>query len=256
METLIKAAGLKKVYMVKTDGGQEEITAIDHVDMEVFQEETFGVIGESGSGKTTLGKAVIKLVEPTAGDIYFREVNLLNLSEKKLRNLRKHFQIIFQDPYRSLNPRISIGNAVAEGVTYLAGKDRVARAKELLEMVGIEPKRYGSFPHQFSGGERQRIAIARALSTNPELIVCDEPTSNLDLSIQAKILNLFIELKEKLDLTYLFITHNLRIIEFIADRVAVMHRGKIVEVGNTRQITQNPRHPYTKTLIAKGRFQM
>ena len=181
-------------------------------------------------------------------------MNIAALNDKKIRRLRRHFQIIFQDPYKSLNPRMSIGSAVYEGISEkLSRPERIEKARELLEMVGIGFKKYHYFPHQFSGGERQRIAIARALSTDPEFIVCDEPTSNLDLSIQAKILNLFLELKEKLNLTYLFISHNLRIIEFIAGRVAVMHRGKVVEEGNTRQIIRNPGHPYTKTLVEKGR---
>jgi len=249
----VKTVDLRKVYRIKSAGKTEDVVAIDDVNLEVFRGETFGIIGESGSGKTTLGKAIIRLVEPSGGEIYFDGTNLSGLNPGEMRKLRNRFQIVFQDPYKSLNPRISVGNSVAEGITgSLSRKDRTGKAKKLLETVGIDSRKYDSFPHQFSGGERQRIAIARALSTDPEFIVCDEPTSNLDLSIQAKILNLFMELKDRLNLTYLFISHNLQIVKFISDRVAVMHGGRIVEEGETSRIITNPEHPYTKTLISRA----
>jgi len=250
-QPLITTVDLKKVYRIKSDRTIQEVVAIDNINLKIFKGETFGVIGESGSGKTTLGKTIIKLIEPTSGEIYFRNNNLLALDNRNLRNIRRHFQIVFQDPYKSLNPRLSVGSAVAESICCPDRKRTTERAKEILQTVGISPKRYDQYPHQFSGGERQRIAIARALSTEPEFIVCDEPTSNLDLSIQAKILNLFLDLKETLGLTYLFISHNLQVMKFISDRIAVIYRGKIVEEGETSQIITHPQHPYTKTLLSK-----
>jgi len=250
-QPLITTVDLKKVYRIKSDRTIQEVIAIDNINLKIFKGETFGVIGESGSGKTTLGKTIIKLIEPTSGEIYFRNNNLLALDNRNLRNIRRHFQIVFQDPYKSLNPRLSVGSAVAESICCSDRKRSTERAKEILQTVGISPKRYDQYPHQFSGGERQRIAIARALSTEPEFIVCDEPTSNLDLSIQAKILNLFLDLKETLGLTYLFISHNLQVMKFISDRIAVIYRGKIVEEGETSQIITHPQHPYTKTLLSK-----
>jgi ABC-type oligopeptide transport system ATPase subunit len=251
METLWKVNDLKKEYTIRSGAGVEKVTALDGVSLEIFRGETFGVIGESGSGKTTLGKAMIRLVEPDSGGAYFKDMNVTELSGKQLLKARRNFQIVFQDPYKSLNPRMSAGGAVAEGVQ--GGRvEKRERVKELFEMVGINPERVDDFPHQFSGGEKQRVSIARALSTSPEFVVCDEPTSSLDLSIQAKILNLFMELKEKMDLTYLFISHNIRVVEFIADRVAVMYKGKIVESGATAEVIGNPMHPYTKLLISSA----
>jgi len=256
METLWKLNNLGKKYFIRAGTGIEEITALDSVNMEIFGGETFGVIGESGSGKTTLGKTMIRLVEPTSGEVYFKGSKVTGMREKEFIKLRRNFQIVFQDPYRSLNPRMSVGNAIMEGIKEDAGRaQKRENARHLMELVGIAPERIDEFPHQFSGGERQRVAVARALSASPSFIVCDEPTSNLDLSIQAKILNLFIELKEKLNLTYLFISHNIKIIEFIADRVAVMYGGRIVEYGSTSRVIGNPIHPYTKLLIASSFFK-
>ena len=252
MEILVETVNLQKHYQIKSDIGIEKIIALEDVNIKILKGETFGVIGESGSGKTTLGKTIIRLVEPTGGKIFFDDKDISELKEKQLRKFRSRFQIIFQDPYKSLNPRLTIGNSISEGISNdLSKNDKIDRTKELLEIVGIDTKKYNNFPHQFSGGERQRISIARALSTNPEFIVCDEPTSNLDLSIQAKILNLFFELKEKLNLTYLFISHNLQIIKLISDKIAIMQKGRIVEEGDASKIISNPKHPYTKTLIEK-----
>ncbi len=252
METLWKLDNLGKKYFIRSGAGVEEIAALDGVSLEIFKGETFGVIGESGSGKTTLGKTMIRLVEPSSGDAYFKGTCITGLNSRELLKARKNFQIIFQDPFKSLNPRMTVGGAVAEGIRTGGRKEKRERAKELFEMVGISPERVDEFPHQFSGGEKQRVSIARALSTSPEFIVCDEPTSSLDLSIQAKILNLLTELKEKMNLTYLFISHNIRVVEFIADRVAVMYRGRIVECGATAEVMENPLHPYTKLLMSKG----
>ncbi|HOV21791.1 MAG TPA: ABC transporter ATP-binding protein, partial [bacterium] len=219
--------------------------------------ETLGIIGESGSGKTTLGKIIIKLIEPDKGKIIFKNTDITHIKEKGLRSLRKKFQIIFQNPYRSLNPRMTALEIVMEGV---AGnkKEKIEKGKYLLDLVGIKNEKFSNFPYQFSGGERQRISIARALSTEPEFIICDEPTSNLDLSIQAQILNLFIDLKEKFNLTYLFISHDLKVIKFISDRIAVMYKGEIVEIGQTEKIIENPTNPYSKTLfdIEKTQFSI
>ncbi len=255
METLWKLDNLGKRYVIRSDTGLEEITALEGVNLDVFKGETFGVIGESGSGKTTLGKAMIRLVEPSSGDVYFRGTKITDLTGKELLKARKNFQIVFQDPFKSLNPRMTVGGAVAEGIQAGSRQEKRDRVKGLFEMVGISPERIDEFPHQFSGGEKQRVSIARALSTSPAFIVCDEPTSNLDLSIQAKILNLLVELKEKMGLTYLFISHNLKVVEFIADRIAVMYAGRIVEYGNTEKIIRNPLHPYTKILVEASFFK-
>jgi oligopeptide/dipeptide ABC transporter ATP-binding protein len=255
METLWKIKNLDKRYTIRSGPRLEEVIALDDISMEIFRGETFGVIGESGSGKTTLGKTMIRLVEPDSGQVYFNGIDITGLSRRELLNARKNFQIVFQDPYRSLNPRMTTGSAVAEGIPKCSKAEKRNRVKELFEMVGISSERVDDFPHQFSGGEKQRVSIARALSTSPVFIVCDEPTSNLDLSIQAKILNLFIELKEKMDLTYLFISHNIKVVEFIADRIAVMYAGQIVEYGSTPEVIGNPLHPYTKLLISSAFFK-
>ncbi|HOL22325.1 MAG TPA: ABC transporter ATP-binding protein [bacterium] len=253
MEIMWKLIEVSKRYHL---GKGRDVLALDRIDMKIYRGETFGVIGESGSGKTTLGKVMMGLIEPTEGKIYFRDKCLTDLKGSELLNLRKEFQIIFQDPYRSLNPRMRVADTVMEGIR--EGIDRAEkkeRVKELLQMTGIEPERMYNYPHQFSGGERQRISIARALSTTPSFIVCDEPTSNLDLSVQAKILNLFMELKERFHLTYMFISHNIKVVNFIADRVAVMYKGRIVEYGRKEDVMKNPVHPYTDILISSSFFK-
>jgi oligopeptide/dipeptide ABC transporter ATP-binding protein len=255
METLWKIDNLGKKYLIRSGAGVEEVTALESVSMDISEGETFGLIGESGSGKTTLGKTILRLVEPTYGKVYFRGIELTDLKDREVLRLRRNFQIVFQDPYSSLNPRMTVGGAVMEGVRGKSSAERRDRVKEIFETVGISPERINEFPHQFSGGEKQRVSIARALSTSPVFIVCDEPTSNLDLSIQAKILNLFIELKEKMNLTYLFISHDIKIIEFISDRVAVMYRGEVVETGTTEKVIKNPLHPYTELLIRSSLYR-
>ncbi|MCM8771868.1 MAG: ATP-binding cassette domain-containing protein [Candidatus Omnitrophica bacterium] len=248
METLWKVSNLWKIYEVKGEFKKEKIYALKKINLEIFKGEIFGLVGESGSGKTTLGKALIRLIEIDKGNIWFKNIEITKLSEKELRKYRKKFQIIFQDPYKSLNPRLPCGYTIMEGMEG-SKKEKLEKAFEILNMIGIKKERFYDYPHQFSGGERQRIAIGRALSTEPEFIVCDEPTSNLDVSIQGQILNLFLDLKEKFNLTYLFITHNLKIIKFLADRVGVMLNGEIVEIGKTEEIFENPKHPYTQKLL-------
>jgi len=257
MNPLWKVKNLRKIYELRSQfGAGERIAALDGIDLLIHTGEILGIVGESGCGKTTLGKVLIRLVEPTSGEIFFKETEITSFPERKMRPMRKKFQIIFQDPYSSLNPRISAGAAVLEGIdTDLKRKEKKEKVKQFLNLVGIAEKKFYNFPHQFSGGERQRISIARALSTSPEFVVCDEPTSNLDLSIQAQILNLFVDLKEKLSLTYLFISHDLKVIEFISDRIGVMYKGKMVEIGTSAQIMKNPAHPYTKLLVSSSFFK-
>lgn len=248
MEILWKVEDLFKDYEIKSEFERKKINVLKNINLEIYKGETLGLVGESGSGKTTFGKILIRLIEPDKGRIFFKNLEITKIPESKLRKYRKKFQIIFQDPYKSLNPRICCGYAVMEGIEGNR-KEKIEKAIEILNNVGIKKERFYDYPHQFSGGERQRIAIARALSTNPEFIVCDEPTSNLDVSIQGQILNLFLELKEKFNLTYLFITHNLKIVRFIADRVAIMYKGEIVEIGRTEEVFKNPSHPYTLKLL-------
>lgn len=248
MEILWKVENLSKNFEVKAEFKRVKINAFRNINLEIYKGETLGLVGESGSGKTTFGKVLIRLIEPDTGKIFYKNIDITNMKEKELRKYRKNFQIIFQDPYKSLNPRMSCGLTIMEGIKGNK-KEKIEKCIELMNLVGIKKERFYDFPHQFSGGERQRIAIARALSTNPEFIVCDEPTSNLDVSIQGQILNLFIDLKEKFNLTYLFITHNLKIVKILADRVAIMYKGEIVEIGKTEEIFKNPKHHYTKKLF-------
>ncbi|MGB9678209.1 MAG: ATP-binding cassette domain-containing protein [Candidatus Ratteibacteria bacterium] len=248
MEILWKVKDLCKDYEIKSEFERKKINVLKNINLEIYKGEIFGLVGESGSGKTTFGKVLIRLIEADRGKIFFKDLEITNISESSLRKHRKKFQIIFQDPYKSLNPRICCGYTIMEAIEG-SKKEKFEKAVELLNLVGIKKEKFYDYPHQFSGGERQRIAIARALSTEPEFIVCDEPTSNLDVSIQGQILNLFIELKEKFNLTYLFITHNLKIIKFIADRIGVMYKGEIVEIGKTDEIFTNPKHRYTQNLL-------
>jgi len=258
MEKLLKTINLKKNFMVKDKYGMVKIiNALRGVSFEINKGETLGIIGESGSGKTTLGKTVIRLIEPDEGRIIFKDIDITHKKENQLRPLRKKFQIIFQNPYKSLNPRMTALEIVMEA-TDGSKKEKIEKGEYFLNIVGIKKNKFRSFPYQFSGGERQRIAIARSLSTEPEFIVCDEPTSNLDLSIQAQILNLFMDLKEKFNLTYLFISHDLKVIKFVSDRIGVMYKGKIVEIGKTEEIIKNPENPYVRELfeIEKKQFSI
>lgn len=229
------------------------IKAVDGVNFDVLQGETLGLVGETGCGKTTVGRTILKLYEPTSGEVLFGGVDIAGLNGAELRRMRRRMQMIFQDPYASLNPRKTVGGIVGaplEVHRILRGKEKTARVQELLEMVGLNPYFINRFPHEFSGGQRQRIGIARALALNPDLIICDEPISSLDVSIQAQVVNLLEELQEKLGLTYLFIAHDLSMVRHISDRMAVMYLGKIVELADRNEIYLNPLHPYTKALMS------
>jgi peptide/nickel transport system ATP-binding protein len=227
---------------------------VDGISLDIARGQTLGLVGESGCGKTTIGKAVLRLVEPTAGSVVFDGVDLAKLSPRNLRPWRKRVQIIFQDPYSSLDPRMRVVETLEEGMSALglggSAGERHARIDALLTEVGLSPEVKYRYPHEFSGGQRQRIAIARALSVDPHLIVCDEPTSALDVSVQAQILNLLKELQAKKGLAYLFITHNMSVIEFLAHEVAVMYLGRIVERGAVAEVLNTPQHPYTRALLS------
>ena len=229
------------------------VKAVDGVSIDIFPGETLGLVGESGCGKSTLGRAVLRLTEPTAGQVLYRNRDLAHLSGRELREERRHLQIIFQDPYASLNPRMTVGQIVGEPLeTFRLAKGRKAeeRVQELLETVGLSKRFIKRYPHEFSGGQRQRIGIARALAVDPDFIVADEPISALDVSIQAQIMNLLEKLQREKNLTYLFISHDLRAIRHVSDRVAVMYLGKLVEVAAARTIYDEPLMPYTKALIS------
>jgi oligopeptide transport system ATP-binding protein len=229
------------------------VKAVDGVSFDINPGETMGLVGESGCGKSTLGRAILRLIEPTEGKVIFRDRDLSALSKSELKKARQHLQMIFQDPYASLNPRMTVEQIVSEPLDTFglhAGPERSARVRDLMETVGLSPRFIRRYPHEFSGGQQQRIGIARALAANPDFIVADEPISALDVSIQAQILNLMERLQRERKLTYLFISHDLRAIRHISDRVAVMYLGKVVELGDSREVYNDPLMPYTKALIS------
>ncbi len=247
--------GLKKYFPVRAGlllKTKRWVKAVDDVDFEIRRTETFGLVGESGCGKTTVARTILRVIDPTAGRLFFEGVEITHLGREEMRKLRRDIQVVFQDPFWSLNPRMIVKDIVAEPMethTRLTKHEVEHRVIELLETVGLAKEHLRRYPHEFSGGQRQRIAIARALSLNPKFIVLDEPTSALDVSVQAQIINLLEELQEKFQLTYLYISHDLNLIQHISDRIAVMYLGRIVESGPVEGMFSNPLHPYTQALL-------
>jgi oligopeptide/dipeptide ABC transporter ATP-binding protein len=252
---VLEVGGLKKYFPVRGFLGRSvaNVHAVDGVTFNIRKGETLGLVGESGSGKSTVGKVVLRLLEPTAGSVRLNGRDITRLSGEELRQMRREMQIIFQDPYASLNPRLSVGSIIAEPlINYgIASRQAVREAvTALLERVGLRAEAYDRYPHEFSGGQRQRLGIARALALNPSLIVADEPVSALDVSVQAQVLNLLMYLQDDLSLTYLFISHDLSVVEHISHRVAVMYLGRIVEMAETEALFESPEHPYTEALLS------
>lgn len=251
---LLQLKNVEKHFGQKAFLGETKIVrAVDGVSLDLYKGETLGIVGESGCGKSTLASLMIRLEEVTGGHIYLDDLELSGLPEKKLRAIRSRIQIVFQDPYSSLDPRFTVGEIIAEPMKVLgkwSKEEMNAKTLSLLQLVGLSQEHLSRYPHEFSGGQRQRISIARALTTDPDILILDEPTSALDVSVQAQVLNLLIKLQKNLGLTYVFISHNLSVIKYVSNRVAVMYFGKIVEIGETEKVMLHPRHPYTRELIA------
>lgn len=256
-EPLLKVRGLKKHFAMESPipfrKSTQSVKAVDGVSFDVFPGETLGIVGESGCGKSTMARLVNQLITPSGGTVEFKGENLVGIDSKRLRSYRKSIQMVFQDPFASLDPRKSIGQLIAEPLVIhsIGNKEtRSARVKELLEVVGLSEYHAERYPHEFSGGQRQRINIARALALNPEVIICDEPVSALDVSVQAQVINLLKQLQKEFNLTYIFISHDLNVVKYMCDRIAVMYLGKIVEMGTYKDLYDHPKHPYTKALLS------
>ncbi len=250
MGNLIEVKNLSKHFAI---GKKLKLKAVDGVSFNIQEGETLGLVGESGCGKTTCGRTIINLYNATGGEILFKGKNVASMTKDEMKEFRRKCQIIFQDPYASLNPRMTVESIIQEGLVIhgmLSNEERKNRTYELLELVGLNKEHASRFPHEFSGGQRQRIGIARALAINPEFIVCDEPISALDVSIQAQVVNLLIKLQRELNLTYLFIAHDLSMVKHISDRIAVMYLGSLVELTTSEKLFANPKHPYTEALIS------
>ena len=253
-KVILSIRGLSKNYELSSafSRGKDVVHAVEDVNLEILEGETLGIVGESGCGKSTLGRMIVRLEDPTAGSAIFEGIDLAKVGAKKLRAIRKRFQMIFQDPYASLNPRRQIGKIVEEPLRVhgMGKEERRTVAQDLLKRVGLDQNAYEKYPHEFSGGQRQRVVIARALALNPRLVVADEPVSALDVSIQAQVLNLFKDLQKEFNLTYIFIAHDLGVVRYVSDRIAVMYLGKVVELAPSEVLYQSPAHPYTKALLS------
>jgi oligopeptide/dipeptide ABC transporter ATP-binding protein len=251
---LLEVTGLKKFFPLRSgiSTRARDVKALDGIDFDVVEGETFGLVGESGCGKTTLGRCILRLVEPTAGKIHFNGLDILAMDKRQLRAERRNMQIVFQDPYSSLDPRLTIAETLEKPLKIfkIAPGNEESRVVQLLKSVGLEEEHMYRFPHEFSGGQRQRIAIARTLATSPKFIVLDEPTSALDVSVQAMTLNLLRKIQTEHGLTYLFISHNIEVIKYMSDRIAVMYLGKVMEIAPREQLFRNPLHPYTQALLS------
>jgi oligopeptide/dipeptide ABC transporter ATP-binding protein len=247
---VIETRNLKKHFKV----AKGTLHAVDGVDLKIYRGKTLGVVGESGCGKSTLGRSILRLIEPTSGEILYKGENIINYNKRQMRKMRAHMQIIFQDPYSSIDPRKTVAETISEYMiinkTFKTKKEIWGRTAELMETVGLAERLANAYPHELDGGRRQRIGVARALSLNPEFIVCDEPVSALDVSIQAQILNLLMDLQEQLGLTYMFITHDLSVVKHISNEIMVMYLGQCVEKSESDELFKNPIHPYTKALLA------
>ena len=255
-KVLLEVQKVKKEFVTSkslTGKPLKIVHAVDSVDLTIYEGETIGVVGESGCGKSTLGRCILQLIRPTAGNVLYRGEDITKLNKEQMRQMRRKMQLIFQDPYASLNPRMTVLELImapleAFGIGTM--EERVQRVKEIMELVGMPENMMSRYPHEFSGGQRQRIVIARALVLNPEFVVCDEPVSALDVSVRAQVLNLIQELKKKKHLTYMFISHDLSVVKYISDRIAVMYLGRIVEIAEKNELYNNPQHPYTKALLS------